>query len=203
MRAAFPDVDLSDPGFGLQLLFVQFGTLAIGFAAAALVGGWAADESDGRLEMLLTTPVPRARWMLLTGLGTYAAILAVSVVIAIVAAVGVALAGEDPLTPLVGTLVLALQGWAAAGVGLAVGGLVRPSLAAPAVIVLVVGWLLIDIIAPLLDLPEWVGNLVLSRHYGEPMVGNWDLVGVVAALAIAGIGLALGAWGFTRRDLRG
>ena len=203
MRAAFPDVDLSDPGFGLQLLFVQFGTLAIGFAASALVGGWASDESEGRLEMLLTTPVPRARWALLTGLGTYASILAVSIVIAIVAAVGVALAGEDPLTPLVGTLVLALQGSAAAGVGLAVGGLVRPSLAAPAVIVLVVGWLLIDILAPLLDLPEWIGNLVLSRHYGEPMVGNWDTVGVVAALAMAGLGLAIGAWGFTRRDLRG
>jgi ABC-2 type transport system permease protein len=203
MQAAFPNVDLADPGFGLQLLFVQFGTLAIGFAAAALVGGWSSDESEGRLEMLLTTPVPRMRWALLTGLGTYAAILAVAVVVAIVAAVGVAVAGQDPVTPLFGTFVLALQGWAAAGVGLAVGGLVRPSLAAPAVIVIVVGWLLIEILAPLLELPEWIGNLVLARHYGEPMIGNWDPVGIFAALAIAAVGLVIGAWGFTRRDLRG
>ena len=203
MEAAFPNVDLSDPGFGLQLLFVQFGTLVIGFAAAALVGGWASDESEGRLEMLLSTSVPRAGWALLTGLGTYAAILGVSVVVAVIAAIGVGLTGDDPLTPLVGTGVLALQGCAAAGIGLAIGGLVRPSLAAPAVIVVVIGWLLIDILAPLLELPEWVGNLVLARHYGEPMIGSWDPVGVIAALAIAGIGLALGAWGFSRRDLRG
>ena len=203
MQAAFPNVDLSEPGFGLQLLFVQFGTLVIGFAAAALVGGWASDESEGRLEMLLTTPVPRWRWMVLSGLGTYAAILGVAVVVALVAALGIALAGGDPLTPLVGTFVLALQGWAAAGVGLAVGGLVRPSLAAPAVIVLVAAWLLIDILAPLLELPGWVHDLVLARHYGEPMVGSWDPVGIVAALAIAAIGLGLGAWGFNRRDLRG
>jgi ABC-2 type transport system permease protein len=203
MRAAFPDVDLSDPGFGLQLLFVQFGTLVIGFAAAALVGGWASDESEGRLELLLTTPVPRARWAILTGLGTYAAVLGVAIVVALVAALGVAIAGDDPLTPLVGTLVLALQGWAAAGIGLAVGGLVRPSLAGPAVIVVVVGWLLIDILAPLLELPDWVRDLVLSTHYGEPMVGTWDPVGVVAALTIAVVGLGLCAWGFSRRDLKG
>lgn len=203
MRAAFPNVDLSDPGFGLQLLFVQFGTLIIGFAAAALVGGWASDESEGRLELLLTTPVARARWAALTGLGTYLAVVGVSIVVALVAALGVALAGDDPLTPLIGTGVLALQGTAAAGIGLAAGGLVRPSLAAPAVIVVVVAWLLIEILAPLLELPDWVGDLVLSSHYGQPMVGSWDPVGVVAALTIAIVGLALCAYGFSRRDLRG
>ncbi|HEX7172298.1 MAG TPA: hypothetical protein VF365_06815 [Candidatus Limnocylindria bacterium] len=203
MRAAFPNVDLSDPGFALQLLFVQFGTLIIGFAAAALVGGWASDESEGRLELLLTTPVARGRWAALTGLGTYLAVVGVSIIVALVAALGVALAGDEPLTPLVGTGVLALHGTAAAGIGLAVGGLVRPSLAAPAVIVVVVSWLLIEILAPLLELPDWVGDLVLSSHYGEPMVGNWDPVGVVAALTIAVVGLALCAYGFSRRDLRG
>ena len=203
MRAAFPNVDLSDPGFGLQLLFVQFGTLIIGFAAAALVGGWASDESEGRLELLLTTPVARARWAALTGLGTYLAVIGVSIVVALVAALGVALAGDEPLTPLIGTGVLALHGTAAAGIGLAVGGLLRPSLAAPAVIAVVVGWLLIEILAPLLELPDWVGDLVLSSHYGEPMVGRWDPVGVVAALTIAIAGLALCAYGFSRRDLRG
>ena len=203
MRAAFPNVDLSDPGFGLQLLFVQFGTLIIGFAAAALVGGWASDESEGRLELLLTTPVARARWAVSTGLGTYLAVVGVSIIVALVAALGVALAGDDPLTPLIGTGVLALHGTAAAGIGLAVGGLVRPSLAAPAVIVVVVGWLLIEILAPLLELPDWVGDLVLSSHYGQPMVGSWDPVGVIAALTIAIVGLALCAYGFSRRDLRG
>jgi ABC-2 type transport system permease protein len=203
MAAVFPDVDLSDPGFGLQLLFVQLGTLMIGFAAAAMVGGWASDESEGRLELLLTTPVARARWLAESAMGTYGSLLLISVVVAVAAAVGVVIAGGNPLEPMVGTLVLALYGTAVAGIGVAVGGLLRPSLAAPAVIVAVVGVLLIDILAPLLELPEWVGNLALSSQYGEPMVGSWDPAGIVASLALAIGGLVVGAWGFSRRDLQG
>jgi hypothetical protein len=33
------------------------------------------------------------------------------------------------------------------------------------------------------------------------MVGEWDMVGVVASLAIAVGGILLGAWGMTRRDV--
>jgi ABC-2 type transport system permease protein len=202
-RAAFPNVDISDPGFALQLLFVQFGTLVIGFAAAALVGGWASDESEGRLELLLTTPVARPRWAILTGLGTYLAVIGVAIIVALAAALGVALAGENVLTPFIGTFVLALHGMAVAGVGLAVGGLFRPSWAAPAIIVLVVGWLLIEILAPLLELPDWVLDLVLGTHYGQPMVGEWDPIGIGIALAMAFGGLIVAAIGFSRRDLRG
>jgi ABC-2 type transport system permease protein len=202
MRAVFPDADLADPGFGLQLLFVQFGTLAIGFAAAALVGGWASDESEGRLELLLATPVARTRWLVESALGTYGAILLTSLVAAVAAAAGVILAGGDPWQAMVGSTVLVLYGTALAGIGIAVGGLVRPSLAAPAVIAVVVGILLIDILAPLLELPEWVGNLALSSQYGEPMVGNWDPAGVIASLVLATGGVVIGAIGFARRDLQ-
>jgi ABC-2 type transport system permease protein len=203
MEAVFPDTDLADPGFGLQLLFVQFGTLAIGFAAAALVGGWASDESEGRLELLLATPVARTRWLVESALGTYGAILLTSLVAALAAAAGVILAGGDPWQAMVGSSVLVLYGTALAGIGIAVGGLVRPSLAAPAVIAVVVGILLIDILAPLLELPEWVGNLALSSQYGEPMVGNWDPAGVIASLVLAAGGVLIGAVGFARRDLQG
>jgi hypothetical protein len=34
------------------------------------------------------------------------------------------------------------------------------------------------------------------------MVGVWDLGGVVASLVIGAAGVAIGAWSFTRRDLR-
>jgi hypothetical protein len=46
-------------------------------------------------------------------------------------------------------------------------------------------------------------NLSLAHHYGEPMIGSWDAVGIVASLALAIGGLVIGAWGFSRRDLRG
>jgi ABC-2 type transport system permease protein len=201
--ALFPNVDLTDPGFALQLLFVQIGTIVVGLAAMALVSGWASDEGEGRLELLLTTPVARARWLASSGLGVYGALAVTATVIAIGVGIGIAAIGEEPWTAMSGGAVFALQGWAMAGIGLAVGGLWRPSAAGAAVAVVVVVSLMIDILAPILDLPEWVGDLVLASHYGEPMVGNWDPVGVVAALALALGGLAIGAWGFARRDLKG
>ena len=203
MRVAFPNADLGQPGFALQVLFVQLGTLLGGAAAAALIGGWASDESEGRLEMLLTAPIARFRWMVETGLATYLAVVVTAVVVGIATAIAITTSGGDVLTPASGVFVIALYGMAVGGIGLAVGGLVRPSLAAPTVIVVIVGMLLIDILGPVLELPEWITNLSLARHYGEPMIGSWDALGVVASLALALGGLLIGAWGFSRRDLRG
>jgi ABC-2 type transport system permease protein len=202
MRLAFPNADLTQPGFALQVLFVQLGTLLGGAAAAALVGGWASDESEGRLEMLQTAPVARFRWILESGIGTYMAIVVVALIVGIVTALAIAGSGDDVLTPLAGISVIALYGGAVAGIGLAVGGLIRPSLAAPTVVVVIVGMLLIDILGPILELPEVIQDLSLARHYGEPMIGSWDPVGIVASLALALGGLVIGAWGFSRRDLR-
>jgi ABC-2 type transport system permease protein len=203
MRIAFPNADLGEPGFAYQVLFVQIGTLLAGFAAAGLVGGWASDESEGRMEILLTAPMARFRWLLESGIGTYLAIVLVAVIVGGTTVLAIAGTGGDVLTPLAGISVVALYGAAVAGIGLGVGGLVRPSLAAPTVIGVVVGMLLIDIIGPILELPEWVTDLSLAGHYGEPMIGNWDPVGIIASLALAIGGLLIGAWGFSRRDLRG
>ena len=110
--------------------------------------------------------------------------------------------GDDPITPIVGTLALTLFALAVAGVGMAVGGLVRPGLAAPAAALVVLATFLIDILVPALKLPEEVREFALTAHFGSPMLGTWDPVGIVASLAIAFGGLGIGAWGFTRRDLK-
>jgi putative exporter of polyketide antibiotics len=88
-----------------------------------------------------------------------------------------------------------------AGIGLAVGGLTRASFAAPTVVVVGIGTSLVDILADALRLPDWVRQLALSAHMGEPMVGRWDATGVVACLILAIGGLALGVWGMRRRDV--
>lgn len=202
-QAVFPTLDVTDPGFMLQLMFVQIGTLLAGLAAATVLSGWASDEQDGRLELLLTTPVARAGWFARAGMGVMLSLLATAVVAALAVGLGVTIAGDDPTTPMTGAVVLALYGTAMAGVGLAVGGWLRAGWAVVTTTVVVVGALMIDILVPALDLPAWVRDFALSSHYGEPMVGNWDAVGVLASLALAVGGLALGAWGFARRDLRG
>jgi ABC-2 type transport system permease protein len=60
---------------------------------------------------------------------------------------------------------------------------------------------LIDLIAPALQLPDWVHGLALTTHMGQPMVGSWDWAGIAACLALALGGLALSGWGMSRRDI--
>ena len=75
-----------------------FGSVIVaGFAAATLVSGWASDETSGRLEMLLATPLARAQWAIRSGLGALAAIALITAIIAaacvVLAAGGLALGG--------------------------------------------------------------------------------------------------------------
>ncbi len=161
------------------------------------------DESEGRFELLLTTPLTRARWAVVNGIGAW---LGVALIIAFVAAalvVGVSAAGGEVATPLIGTLVLAFYGAALVGIGMGVGGLVGPTLAAPVVMGFAIATFLVDLLGPALSLPDWLQQLALTNHVGEPMLGTWDLGGMVVCLVLAVGGLALGAWGFQRRDVRG
>ena len=115
----------------------------------------------------------------------------------------VASVGQDAGTPAAGVLVLAVYGVAVAGIGVAVAGLTRASFAMPAVVSFAIGTFLLDLLAPVLRLPEWIGQLALTAHLGEQMVGTWDVPGLVACAVLAFGGLALGAWGMARRDVGG
>jgi hypothetical protein len=97
---------------------------------------------------------------------------------------------------------MALYLMALAGIGLAVGGLLRPSRAAPAVAAVVFTSFLVDLVARPLKLPDAVQQLALTSHLGQPMVGIWDVPGIAAWVLLAVGGLAVGAWGLSRRDLR-
>jgi ABC-2 type transport system permease protein len=201
-RLLYPDVDLTSFAGVLQLVFVDFGLIVMGIAAATIVAGWASDESSGRLEVLLSAPVSRAAWMLRSGLGALLAIVLIATFIASAAALGAASLGNDPLTPFIGSYVMALYGTALGGIGLAVGGLFRPGYAAAVVLAVTILSFLDVILATALKLPDWVADLALSAHYGKPIVGDWDVAGVVASVALALGGLAIGAWGLSRRDVR-
>jgi len=113
------------------------------------------------------------------------------------------MAGGDLLNPLAGSTVLFFYGAALIGIGVAVGGLVGTRLAVPVVAFVVLATWMIQLLGPLFDLPDFIQQLALTNHYGQPMVGLWDWGGMAASVVIAVGGLALGAWGFTRRDLRG
>lgn len=197
----FPKIDLTQAGGFLQLAFVELGLVLAAFGAVNLVAGWASDESSGRFEMLLTAPLSRARWAFSTGLGVMAALVVLSALVALGVGIGAAAVGSDATTPMLGTVVLGLYAAAVAGVGMAVGGLVRSSIAAGTVAVLVTLTFLDDTFAPALELPDWVHQLALTSHMGLPMLGSWDWGGIAACLVLAVGGLIVSAWGLSRRDV--
>ena len=102
---------------------------------------------------------------------------------------------------MLGSAALGLYAAAIVGIGFAIGGLWRTSLAAEIAALVVVATYLIDLVAPPLDLPDWVHQLALTAHMGQPMIGQWDPVGIVACVVIAVGGIVLGAWGMSRRDV--
>jgi len=199
-RIVFPNLDVATAGGFLQLA-IQLLFIAVGFAAATLVAGWASDETSGRLEMVLGTPLGRARWALTTCFGVLASIAFMTAIVAVGVGAGVAGAGEDPIGPRVGTVVLGLFAAAMAGIGVAVGGVVRASFAADTVMIAVVATYLVDVVVPALGLPADLRQLAITAHLGRPMVGAWDLAGMAACVTLAVGGSAVAAWGLARRDV--
>ena len=196
----FPGFDFTTAGSWLQL-YLELFLIAAGFAAATFVSKWASDETGGRLEVVLATPLARARWVVAGGI---AALLAVAVMTAGFAlGIGLGAASVNGVTgdAIVGTLAMGLVAAAMVGVGIAIGGVWRTSLAAEITAVVVIVTYLIDLLSPALNLPDWFHQLALTAHLGEPMIGRWDPVGIVACVVIAVGGIALGAWGMTRRDV--
>jgi len=203
LETVFPGIELGATGAFLQLLFVELGLVLAGLAGATLVSNWASDETSGRLELVLATPLARRRWVVSGGVGALVGIALITVFAAAGIALGAVITGDDIVTPVLGTISLGIYALAIAGIGIAVGGVVGTGAAGPAAAIVTIAIWLIDIIAPPLGLPDAVHELALTSHYGQPMLGNWDPVGIVASLVLAVGGVGLGAWGFARRDLRG
>ena len=61
-KQIFPGFDFTTAGSWLQL-YLQLFLIAAGFAAATFVSKWASDETGGRLEVVLATPLARAKWV--------------------------------------------------------------------------------------------------------------------------------------------
>ena len=158
-------------------MFIEFGVILAGLAAATLVGGWASDETSGRLEMVLATPLARLRWAVAGGVGMLVNVGVFVFLTALGIAIGVASTGSDLVTPLLGSLILGVYAAALVGLGLAVGGVFGTRFAAPFVVVFVMVTWFVQLLGPLLNLPDIVRQFALTTHYGQPMVGVWDLAG--------------------------
>jgi putative exporter of polyketide antibiotics len=203
IRNFFPGADiLSAAGF-LQLAFFSEAILFLSIAAAVLVGGWASDEGERRLELLLSTPTARTDWAVRSGLAVMVGIIVMTalMVVGVILGTSTQAAAGNVGSVAVGVSVLALYGMALAGIGLAAGGLFRPGIAAAVTLIVALTFFLWDLIGSIVGLPEELLDLALNRHLGQPILGQYDWPGMAACVIIALGGIALCAIGMRRRDI--
>jgi ABC-2 type transport system permease protein len=198
----YPEFDFSTVGGILQLATFAFLTLVTGLAAATLVAGWASDETSGQLEQVLAAPLRRRSWVLRSGIAVLLSAIALGAIAGVGPALGAAAQGDPFLALLGGGLVLGTYAAALIGVGFVVAGLGWPKLAGVAVAGLALGFYLLDLIGSILRLSDDVMNLSLNRHLGKPMIGIYDVGGLVFCAVVALGGLVLAALLYSRRDLK-
>jgi putative exporter of polyketide antibiotics len=186
----------------IGLIWLSTLLLLISLYAIAQVSAWAADDAEGRLEIVLAQPVSRMRIVverllsllagsaLVVGAGATATIAAVS-------AVGIALdAGRFVLaSALALVVVLAFSGLGAAGVAW------RPRLAVAALAAIAVTGYFLEQFAPLFDWPRWVADLSLYALYGQPLSREVDWIRIAALAGVGVGGAAVAVRAMQRRDV--
>jgi ABC-2 type transport system permease protein len=184
--------------------FFWFGIFEMLLAVFAItqVSRWSADDSEGRLEMILSAPVSRTRVVAERA----ATLLAATAVVVSFSSAGFYLAARsaginlglgDLFTASWPLLLFALS-FAALGALLA-SRVPRATVAALATLAFV-SYLVTDI-APLLKWPDWTTRLSLFSLYGNPLANGVYWTGVWTLLAITLVGFGLAALLMRRRQV--
>lgn len=186
----------------LSALFQMLPILLMAFAVTQ-VNRWTADEEDGRLDLLLSTPQSR----LVVLLGRFAALATSTVVIGVVTlaltAAGAQIGGValDAGNLAAATLGMIPLGLLIAAIGYLAAGWLRTAADTGLLSFLLALWFFISFIGPELRLPEASLRLSPFYYYGTPLLNGLPLANVVLLLAVAFAALALGSVRFVRKDI--
>jgi len=186
----------------LSALFTFLPLLLMAFAVTQ-VNRWAADEEDGRLEMVLSTPQPRLNVLL----ARFAALTTVLVIIGVLTLVatelGALAAGLklDGGNVAVATLSMIPMGLLIAAIGFLFSGWLRTAIDTGLLSFLLVIWFFITFIGPELNWPEGVQKLSAFYYYGTPLLHGLSLGNLLLVLVIAVVALALASVRFMRKDI--
>jgi ABC-2 type transport system permease protein len=171
--------------------------------AVTQVNGWSADEQDGRLELVLTTPQSRMAVLL----GRFAALATATIVISVVtllaSAAAAAVAGlkvdEGHLAAAVlGAIPLGLL---IASIGYLASGWLRTAADTGLLSFVLAAWFFISFIGPELKLPDATLRLSAFYYYGTPLLNGLQPASVLGVLAVAAVALVLGTMRFARKDI--
>jgi ABC-2 type transport system permease protein len=192
--ASFDDTLLSFVFFFMPLILMGF--------AVTQVAAWAADEADGRLEMVLATPQPRQAVIL----GRFAAVATASVVIslatlgAILAVAGLAGTPLDAGNITAATLELIPMALFVTALGYLGAGWLPSAVDAGLLSFVLAAWVFITFLGPDLKLPEGALKLSALYYYGTPVIHGFE-AGILVVVAIGVLALALATMRFARKDI--
>jgi len=186
----------------LSALFVFLPVLLMAFAVTQ-ANRWSADEEDGRLELVLSTPQPRLQVLL----GRFAALSTATVFIALVTLIATAAASAATGLRLDGgnlaaaTLSMIPLGLLVAAIGYLFSGWLRAAVDTGLLSFLLVIWFFISFIGPGLSWPDGALRLSPFYYYGTPLLHGLQLTSVLGVVAVAALALGLGAVRFMRKDI--
>ena len=186
----------------LSAFFLFMPVLLMAFAVTQ-ANRWSADEEDGLLELVLSTPQPRLRVLL----GRFAALATATIFISVLtlAATTVAAAATG-LTLDEGNLAAAALsmiplGLLVAAVGYLFAGWLRAAVDTGLLSFLLVIWFFISFIGPGLSLPDATQRLSPFYYYGTPLLHGLQLADLLVVVGVGALALALASLRFVRKDI--
>jgi polyether ionophore transport system permease protein len=186
----------------LSAMFELLPILLMAFAVTQ-VNRWAADNDEGRLEIILTTPHPRVEVLLARFAALATATIVVGVVTLLGAAAAAAIAGVsvDEGNLAAATLGMIPLGLLMAAVGYLAAGWLRTAADTGLLSFLLAGWFFLSFIGPDLKWPDTTLRLSPFYYYGTPLLHGVDFANLVVIIVVAAVSLSLASLRYARKDL--
>ena len=186
----------------LNAMFQLLPLLLMAFAVTQ-VSSWSADENEGRLELVLSTPQSRVTLLL----GRFGALATATVVVGLVtltatataAAIGgVALDGGNLAAATLSMVPLALF---IAAIGYLAAGWFRTAADTGLLSFLLAAWFFISFVGPELKLPDATLRLSAFYYYGTPLLHGLRLADMLVIVGVGAAALVLATLRFARKDI--
>jgi ABC-2 type transport system permease protein len=186
----------------LSAFFIFMPVLLMAFAVTQ-ANRWAADEEDGLLELVLSTPQPRLRVLL----GRYAALATATIFISVLTLVATAAASAatgvtlDSGNLAAASLSMIPLGLLVAAIGYLFAGWLRAAVDTGLLSFLLVIWFFISFVGPGLSWPDATQKLSPLYYYGTPLLHGAQAADLLVILAVGAAALVVATLRFARKDI--
>jgi len=186
----------------LSGIFIFMPLLLMVFAVTQ-ANRWSSDEEDGRLELVLATPQPRLKVILVRFAALGTATIVISLITLAVTEVassaeGLGLDASHLAAASLSMIPLALL---VAAVGYLFSGWLRAAVDTGLLSFLLLAWFVISFVGPGLSWPDQTQRLSAFYYYGTPLLDGAQLTSLIGVLVVSAAALALSSYRFVRKDI--